>query len=69
MRRLTYFTWLSAELITVPNFPAWICDLCGHRLFDPSAKKWLKTFLRADVSSRSAQRSKFPSQQDRALPN
>jgi signal peptidase I len=23
----TYFTWLNQELITVPNFPAWVCDV------------------------------------------
>ena len=28
---ITYFTWLGEELITVPNFPAWICDVCGRR--------------------------------------
>ncbi len=26
---LTYFTWLNEELISVPNFPAWVCDVCG----------------------------------------
>jgi YgiT-type zinc finger domain-containing protein len=33
MRRVfvTYFTWLGDELITVPDFPAWRCDVCGRR--------------------------------------
>lgn len=34
---LTYFTWLGDDLITVPNFPAWICDVCGRRLYDNQA--------------------------------
>ena len=28
VRYITYFTWLGEELIMVPNFPAWICDVC-----------------------------------------
>jgi YgiT-type zinc finger domain-containing protein len=36
-RLITYFTWLSEELITVPNFPAWICDMCGKRDYDEKA--------------------------------
>lgn len=42
---ITYFTWLNEELVTVPNFPAWICDLCGRRDFDPRAVTWLNTLL------------------------
>lgn len=45
MSYLTYFTWLSEELITVPNFPAWVCDLCGRREYDPRALTWLNTLL------------------------
>lgn len=45
LKYITYFTWLNEELITVPNFPAWICDLCGRRDFDPRAVIWLNTLL------------------------
>jgi YgiT-type zinc finger domain-containing protein len=45
LRNITYFTWLNGELITVPNFPAWICDVCGRREFDPRAITWLNTLL------------------------
>lgn len=34
LRHMTYFTWLGDELITVPNFPAWVCDVCGKREYD-----------------------------------
>ena len=49
---VTYFTWLGDELITVPDFPAWICDICGKReydheavnqiniLFNPMSERW-----------------------------
>ena len=45
MEAVTYFTWLNNELITVPNFPAWVCDMCGRREFDPRAITWLNTLL------------------------
>lgn len=44
-RTITYFTWLGQELITVPNFPAWVCDLCGKREYDNQAIAWLKMLL------------------------
>ena len=45
VRYITYFTWLSEELITVPNFPAWICDVCGRREYDERAISWLTMLL------------------------
>jgi len=47
---LTYFTWMSEELVSVPNFPAWVCDVCHWYEYDPRAIKWLKTLLAADGS-------------------
>lgn len=44
-RPITYFTWLGEELITVPNFPAWVCDLCGRREYDEKAISWLSMLL------------------------
>lgn len=49
LRYITYFTWLSAELITVPNFPAWVCDVCGMREYDLRAVKWLNTLLNPET--------------------
>ena len=45
LRHLTYFAWLRNQLITVPNFPAWVCDLCGSRDYDGRAVSWLNTIL------------------------
>jgi YgiT-type zinc finger domain-containing protein len=45
LQYLTYFTWLNQELITVPNFPSWVCDVCGRREYDPRAISWLNTLL------------------------
>ena len=45
VRYITYFTWLGDELITVPNFPAWVCDVCGRREYDERAISWLTMLL------------------------
>ena len=45
LRLITYFTWLGDELIMVPNFPAWICDMCGKREYDDRAISWLTMLL------------------------
>lgn len=58
---LTYFTWLHDELITVTNFPARVCDVCGRREYDPRAIKWLNTLLTPDAGRRrSGPRHKNP---------
>jgi YgiT-type zinc finger domain-containing protein len=45
LQYVTYFTWLDEELITVQNFPAWLCDMCGRCEYDPRAINWLNTLL------------------------
>ena len=45
LQKVTYFTWLHGELITVPDFPAWVCDCCGRREYDARAVSWLNTLL------------------------
>lgn len=48
-RHITYFTWLGTELITVPNFPAWVCDLCGRREYDERAVSVLTMLLNPEA--------------------
>lgn len=55
---ITYFTWLGDELITVPNFPAWICDVCGRREYDERAISWLSALLNPDTGKPSKRRSR-----------
>jgi YgiT-type zinc finger domain-containing protein len=50
---LTYFTWLNQELVTVPNFPSWVCDVCGRREYDSRAINWLNTLLNPATGRRS----------------
>lgn len=44
-------TWLGNDLITVPNFPAWICDLCGHRAYDNHALAQLSLLLNPEAGT------------------
>ena len=46
---ITYFTWLGDELVMVPNFPAWICDVCGRRDYDEKSIAWLTMLLNPDA--------------------
>lgn len=52
LRYLTYFTWLDSELITVPNFPSWVCDLCGRREYDTRAIRWLNAMLHPETGKK-----------------
>lgn len=44
-RSVAYFTWMGDELISVPDFPAWVCDVCGRREYDTNALNWLAAML------------------------
>lgn len=59
MRRsfLTYFTWIGDELITVPDFPAWICDVCGRREYDLHALKHLNLLLNPNAGKPAPRRA------------
>lgn len=62
IRHITYFTWLGEELITVPHFPAWVCDMCGKREYDERAIAWLTMLLdpNAGKSTRRVKRKPQP---------
>ncbi|HOW92545.1 MAG TPA: YgiT-type zinc finger protein [Anaerolineaceae bacterium] len=42
---IAYFTWLGDELISVPDFPAWVCDICGRCEYDENALTRLTLLL------------------------
>lgn len=56
LQHITYFTWLNEELVTVPNFPAWVCDFCGRREYDPRAISWLVAMLNPETGKASTAR-------------
>ncbi len=59
-RQLTYFTWLGDELISVPHFPAWICDVCGRREYDEKAILWLNMILDPNAGKPTKNRRRTP---------
>lgn len=44
-RYVAYITWLGEEMIIVPDFPAWVCDVCGRREYDMAAMTRLSLLL------------------------
>jgi len=42
---IAYFTYLGDELISVPDFPAWVCDICGRCEYDENALTRLTLLL------------------------
>jgi len=54
---VTYLTFRGGEMITVPNFPAWICDVCGRRAYDPDAVSWLNILLNVNSRRKTAKPS------------
>jgi YgiT-type zinc finger domain-containing protein len=53
MQHIAYYTWVSGELITVPDFPAWVCDMCGAREYDQRAVSWLNIILDPETGRKS----------------
>ena len=66
LQYLTYFTWLGDELITVPNFPAWVCDVCGRREYDEKSISWLAMLLNPDAGKPTARKPALPRRRPRA---
>jgi len=60
LHHITYFTWLDEELVTVPNFPAWVCDVCGRREYDARAISWLVTILNPETGKASGPKRRVP---------
>jgi YgiT-type zinc finger domain-containing protein len=62
MRReyITYFTWLGDELVTVPDFPAWVCDVCHRREYDLQALNELSLLLSPNAGKSNPKPRKVP---------
>src|SRR5512135_3736783 len=65
LQYITYFTWLGDELITVPNFPAWICDVCGRREYDERSISWLSMLLNPDAGKPTGRKPTLPRRRPR----
>ncbi len=65
LQYITYFTWLGDELITVPNFPAWVCDVCGRREYDEKSISWLTMMLSPDAGKPTGRKPALPRRRPR----
>lgn len=52
----TYYTWIENELVIVPDFPCWVCDVCGHRDWDQGAVMQLGMLLSPSAGTNSFDR-------------
>ncbi|MBP7228155.1 MAG: YgiT-type zinc finger protein [Longilinea sp.] len=60
LRKVTYYTWLANELITIPDFPAWVCDVCGRREYDQHALSQLNLILSPNAGRPPVSRKRLP---------
>ena len=44
-RQASYFAVHGGQPVCVPDFPAWICDVCGRSEYDASALAQLRAML------------------------
>ncbi|MEN8172173.1 MAG: YgiT-type zinc finger protein [Chloroflexota bacterium] len=57
--QVTYFTFITGEMITVPDFPAWDCDICNYQEVDARALSRLHVLLDPNTA-RPAHQTKPP---------
>jgi YgiT-type zinc finger domain-containing protein len=51
-RRVVFAHWYGGQFITMPNFPGWVCDVCGAREYDPAALEQVQMLLGAELDLR-----------------
>ena len=66
--KVTYFTFLGERMITVPDFPAWICDMCGKCEYDLEALDNLALLLCSQDPARPAKRPSRSAAKGKAAP-
>lgn len=72
---VAYYTWLGDELITVPDFPAWVCDICGRCEYDENALARLSLLLSPNAGKTTStprkiqSKEKSESKPQRPIPN
>ncbi len=56
---VVYYTWIGDDLITVPDFPAWVCDICGRREYDFHALTQLSLILSPNAGGAGGRRRRL----------
>jgi len=52
LRRVVFAGWHGGQFITIPNFPGWVCDVCGEREYDRAALEQVQNVLGAEQDLR-----------------
>ncbi len=66
---VTYFTFLGDRMITVPDFPAWICDMCGKCEYDLEALDNLALLLCPQDANQTIKRRSRSAAKGKAVPS
>ncbi len=54
---IPYSLVVDGQLLSVPRFPAWVCDVCHAYMFDPAALSRLEASLSARQETKKAPRT------------
>lgn len=57
---VTYVTYIGDEMITVPDFPAWVCDICGRSDYDMQALNQLTLLLSPNAGKPTMRKTRVP---------
>jgi hypothetical protein len=61
-KKVLFFHQGAIDPIIAPQFPGWICDLCGDRFYDPDAMFRLRAMLWASRSNHQMTQAKTDKQ-------
>jgi YgiT-type zinc finger domain-containing protein len=45
LKRVVYARWYGPHFVTIPNFPSWVCDVCGSLEYDGAALEQVRLVL------------------------
>ena len=62
-----FFSEAGGHVLSIPDFPAWACDVCALRLYDESALAELRAMLELGRPARKSTHRRVPGADD-ALP-
>ena len=54
LRKVVLANWYGGQFVTMPNFPGWVCDVCGEREYDAAALEKINTLRGAELDLRQA---------------
>jgi YgiT-type zinc finger domain-containing protein len=58
LKLVTYYAWHKNDLITVPDFPSWVCDVCNRLEYDEKAVNQLRSLLASSTDARVVEHSR-----------